>query len=149
MSVRHFVIVKDGKIIGIYDDVPQATECFLSQNADGMEKAESIEDVTRILNKYVKANLKDDIQEAAQRLWKYIREGCDEVGRRLKDYDLRESFQQASADYLKKAEAEIERLKTLGGEVISNLTGLLDELSGVKKDDDKDRKDSGGGEKSA
>ena len=135
--MRYFIVLKDKKIIGIFDNATPATECFLGASADLMEKVETLADVKRVFDTYVGSSIYEDPALAVQQLWAYLSQGCEEVGKYIQEQGL-------SKEYVEKAKVEISRLKSFGVEIVDKFSKALEEAT--RGSNDKSRKDSDSGE---
>jgi len=130
----YYAVLNDGKIVFFTDDVVQATELFTMGGGDRMEKVTSLADVKRILDTYLSSEesrrhedpeitVNSDVGNPVDRIWQYLRDDCDELGRRIQnDIGTNEKIDK---EIRRKAEEDIESLKKLGADTLERFRKTL------------------------
>ena len=125
----YFVVVKDGKIIDCTSDAATATERFLSQDAFGMYKAESLADISEILNTDWDKELGTNFEAEIGNMWNYLCEGVRKVVDKTRELTTEEK-----TDEFRAKVAEItEHIRETGRESLEELRAYLKKLKGEEE----------------
>lgn len=119
--IKFFAVLKDGKMTHLTDDAAQATEMFVLTSADRMEKVTSLEELSKVFATYLgspESRQAEDPEMTVQRLWQYLRDGCDELNRRLRE-------ETANDEILRKVEEDLTELKKKGAAMLDKFGAAI------------------------
>jgi hypothetical protein len=131
--MSYYVVVKDGAVTDCTSDPAVATERFLSRDAFGMYKVESLEDITKLLNTDWDKELPADLEVQVGNMWNYVCEGVNNIVKRAREFD------ETQGTKLRARAQELgERIRTEAQKSLEELREFVRKLQ-KESDDDPDQ----------